>query len=82
MGARVMTGVAGLTTRVADIVNSLRLAVAACDAVITVEPAPTILTVRPPSPVSVATDVLLLVKVNPTVLSVLSGFTRLNDASP
>ena len=82
MGARVITGVAGWTTRVADIFNSPRLAVAACVAVMVVEPAPTIVTVRPPVPDSVATEVLLLANVKPTVLSVVSGSTRLNDASP
>ena len=59
-----------------------RLAVAACDAVITVEPTPTIVTVRPPVPDSVATDVLLLANVKPTVLSELSGLVKSNDVSP
>lgn len=82
MDASVITGVAWRTTRVADIFNSPRLAVAACVAVMVVEPAPTIVTVRPPVPDSVATEVLLLANVKPTVLSVVSGSTRLNDASP
>ncbi len=79
MAAIVMTGCALLTTRFDDIVNSPRFAVAACDAVIMDEPAPTMVTVRPES---VATDVLLLANVKPTVLSVVSGSTKLNDASP
>ena len=79
MAAIVMTGCALLTTRVAEIFSSPRLAVAACVAVIVVEPAPTMVTVRSES---VATDVLLLANVKPTVLSVVSGSTKLNDASP
>lgn len=82
MGAKVMTGVMGDTTRVAVIVNSPRLAVAACVAVITVEPTPTMVTVRPPLPSRVATAVLLLVYVKPTEVSVDVGSVRLNDASP
>ena len=82
MGAIVIMGVAGETTSVAEIFNSPRLAVAACVAVMVVEPAPTMLTVRLLSPDSVATDGLLLANVNPTVLSVVSGSVRLNDASP
>lgn len=77
-----MTGVAGDTTSVADIFNSPRLAVAACVAVITVEPTPTMLTVRPPAPPIVATFVLLLEKVKPTVVSVDVGSLRSNAGLP
>ena len=72
-------GVLGETISVADISNCPRLAVASCVAVMIVEPTPTIVTIRPSN---VATLVLLLVNVKPTVLSVLSGSVKLNDTSP
>ena len=80
MSARVRTTLARATTSVADISICPRLSVAACDAVMTDEPAPTIVTVRPP-PI-VATAELLLVNVNPTVLSIVDGSVRSKGASP
>ena len=79
MAARVMTGTAGATTSVADISICDRFAVAACDAVMTDEPAPTMVTVRP---LIVATVESLLVNVKPTVLSIVVGSVRLKEASP
>ena len=81
MDASVITGRIGETTNTADISNCPRLAVAACVAVMTDEPAPMIVTVLPPG-VIVATSALLLVNVNSTVLSLDEGFVRLNEASP
>ena len=83
MDARVITGVIRATTSVADISNCARFAVAACVAVMTDEPALTIVTVRPPIPPPiVATAELLLVNVKPTVLSTVVGSVRSNGASP
>jgi hypothetical protein len=79
MDARVITGVIRATTSVADISNCARFAVAACVAVMTDEPAPMIVTVRPPI---VATAGLLLVNVKPTVSSTVVGSVRSNGASP
>ena len=81
MLAMVMTTLARVTTSVADISICARFSVAACDAVMTDEPAPMIVTVLPPG-VIVATSALLLVNVNSTVLSLDEGFVRLNEASP
>ena len=79
MAARVMTGVWRATTSVADISICARFSVAACDAVMTDEPAPTMVTVRP---LIVATAELPLVNVKPTVLSIVVGSVRLKEASP
>ena len=79
MAASVMTGTAGATTSVADISICARLSVAACDAVMTDEPAPTMVTVRP---LIVATLESLLVNVKPTVLSIVDGSVKLKEASP
>ncbi len=79
--ARVITGVMGETTSVAVIFNSPRFTVAACVAVIIEEPTPTMLTVRPPAPQIVATAVLLLANLKPTVVSVDVGSVRSNAAA-
>ena len=83
IAARVITGVIRATTSVADISSCARFAVDACVAVMTEEPALTIVTVRPPIPPPiVATAGLLLVNVKPTVLSTVVGSVRSNGASP
>ena len=84
IGASVISGLTDAedeTTNVADIVNSRCVTVAACVAVMTVEPIPTMITVRPLTPPIVATALLLLENVKPTVVSVAVGSIRSNDAS-